>query len=202
LTIAPALIAWDFDGVLNRNIENGDFVWHKGFERDLGVSVDSFTQYHFRSGRFAKVLCGERDLLDLTRAWIVDETHDIQAETVLEYWFRQDDLPDAEMIRLLESLPMRHVIATNNEARRAAYICDVSGWGARVEQVFAAGPMGVAKPDPAFFERITAWSGLAPVMHMLVDDNEKNVIAARKLGWQGFHFTDETRADLPAALRV
>ena len=62
--------------------------------------------------------------------------------------------------------------------------------------------MGVRKPDPAFFARIEEWSGHAPGDHLLVDDSEKNIEAALARGWQAFHFTDATRADLPATLGI
>ena len=32
---ALRVVAWDFDGVLNRNIENGVFAWSRQFEADL-----------------------------------------------------------------------------------------------------------------------------------------------------------------------
>ncbi|MEL6242022.1 MAG: HAD family hydrolase [Pseudomonadota bacterium] len=50
----------------------------------------------------------------------------------------------------------RHVIGTNNERRRAAYIEDQMSFGSLVEQVFASGRIGHAKPDPEFFGHIEA----------------------------------------------
>lgn len=195
-----SLIAWDFDGVLNRSVENAEFLWHRDFERDLGVSLNSFTDFHFRSGRFSEVLVGEKDLRDLVGEWIAEEEYALRAEDVLAYWFEMDDNPDREMINLMEGLPQRQIIATNNEARRIAYIREATDWEARVETIFAAGPMGVAKPAPAFFERITNWSGLPATEILLVDDSEENIEVARAMGWQGFHFTDETRGALPRIL--
>ena len=58
----------------------------------------------------------------------------------------------------------------------------------------------MAKPDPAFFDRIATLLALPPETLLLVDDTEKNVTAARALGWQGFHFTDATRGDLATSL--
>lgn len=196
--MATKLVAWDFDGVLNRNIVDGEFVWHRDFEADLGVNLHSFEAFHFRSGRFAEVLRGERDLRDLIAAWVATEGFDLTPDTVLDYWFAKDDLPDTELVALVETLSCRQIIATNNEARRKAYIRDAAGWGARVEAIFAAGPMGVAKPDPEFFARIERWSGVAPDEILLVDDCARNIGVAQARGWQVFHFTDATRAALPA----
>ena len=39
------LIAWDFDGVLNRGHQGSFFEWQRSFEADLGVSAAVFTEY-------------------------------------------------------------------------------------------------------------------------------------------------------------
>ncbi|WP_254695409.1 HAD-IA family hydrolase [Oceanicola sp. D3] len=50
-------IAWDFDGVLNRCVENGRFLWAKDFERDTGQSLAGFQQAVFGAG-FREVIEG------------------------------------------------------------------------------------------------------------------------------------------------
>ncbi|MEM9140344.1 MAG: HAD-IA family hydrolase, partial [Pseudomonadota bacterium] len=74
------------------------------------------------------------------------------------------------------------------------------GFGPRVEQTFASGHVGFAKPDPAFFRHIESALGAEPGDLMLIDDTAQNVAAARARGWRGFHFTDATRAALPEVL--
>jgi putative hydrolase of the HAD superfamily len=61
---AIQVVAWDFDGVLNRNIENGVFAWSRHFERDLGLCVRSFSAHLF-GGRFQKAMVGEACLIDI-----------------------------------------------------------------------------------------------------------------------------------------
>lgn len=194
--MALRLVAWDFDGVLNRNTIGGTLAWHRDFKADLGADLEGFKVYLFRSGRFDAVLRGARDLRELIAAWIEEEAADLTPEKVLDYWFTKDDLPDDEMLALAETLPCRQIIATNNEPRRAAHIRETAGWGARVDRVFASGEMGVAKPDPAFFARIEDWAGLAPEEILLVDDVAENTRAAEARGWRVFHFTDDSRDGL------
>lgn len=194
------LIAWDFDGVLNRNIVNGEFIWSRHLERDWGVPVAGFQEWFFGSGRFQPLLTGQIDFLELLNEWIADHGHEIEAEAFMAYWFESDDLPDPDMVALTGTLPQRQVIATNNEARRAAYISGPAGWGARVDGIFAAGPMGVAKPDQGFFDIIENWAGVDAGRILLVDDSRANVEAALSRGWQAFFFTEETRKDFLAGL--
>ena len=62
------LIAWDFDGVLNANVENGVFRWMSTFEADMGLPIRSLSEFLF-TGRFQKAMVGEADLHELVGEW-------------------------------------------------------------------------------------------------------------------------------------
>lgn len=47
---------------------------------------------------------------------------------------------------------------------------------------------------------VTVALGAAPEEMLLIDDLAANCGAARACGWDAFHFTDATRADLPTHL--
>jgi len=196
------LIAWDFDGVLNRGFEGGFFLWQQGLEEDLGVSAEVFTDYMFGSGRFEDILIGKRDLMDLLNEWIAACHIPHPAAHVLDYWLEKDAHPDPQVMDWLARAPCPGVIATNNETHRAEFIWNKMGFSARMKKIFASGPMGVRKPDPAFFGLIEDWSGVKSADILLIDDAEKNIVAALARGWQAFHFTDQTRHDLPSVLGI
>lgn len=197
----PQLVAWDFDGVLNANIQDGRFIWADDLEADLGIDRAHLQAYIFASKRFREVLTGGRDFLDLLAAFLADGGYDVPPERLMQYWFEKDAHPDAGMLDLVRRVACRQVIATNNEAHRAAFIWEEMGYQAHMERVFAAGPMGVAKPDAGFFEEITGWAGLAPGVCLLVDDAKANVEAAAALGWQTFYLTETSRAALAGYLQ-
>ncbi|MCX2723181.1 HAD family hydrolase [Roseibium salinum] len=191
-------IAWDFDGVLNRNIVNGRFLWSQTLEADLGISVEKFQEGIFGE-QFMPVITGERDLEAHVQDWLDLNGHGVKASTLLDYWFAKDDLQDPLTCGLLDQLAERdilQVIATNNEARRAAYIEHQSGFGKRVSHIFSSGRIGRAKPDAAFFEHVTDMIGVAPHEVLLIDDSATNVRTAEALGWKGSCFSEETRTEL------
>lgn len=195
-------IAWDFDGVLNRNIVDGRFVWADQFETDFNQSLEVFTQTIFGND-FDAVITGREDLCDRVQAWIETVGADHTPNAVLDYWFSRDALPDPEVLKLMDAAAakgLRQVILTNNEARGSQYIEDQMGFSARVERLFSSGRIGLRKPEPAIFLHVTDSLGLAPGEMMLVDDLERNVEAARAKGWQGFWFTDATRDGLAATI--
>lgn len=197
------IVAWDFDGVLNRNIVNGEFHWKQSFDEDIGVPVAEFSAYMFRSGRFDPVLRGERDLKDLVAEWIDLSGCTKTEDQILDYWFSKDALPDAKTLAIFDrarASGYKNIIATNNEARRAAYIEHDMGYGALMDHIFAAGPMKCKKPAAAFFEHIQDTLGAEPQDLLLIDDKVENVRAALALGWQGFHFREGDYDGLERAL--
>ena len=194
------LVAWDFDGVLNRGFDGGFFLWQASFEADLGVSAAVFTDFMFNSGQFDAILTGKRDLLDLLADWIAAHSVPHSAEAVLDYWLGKDAHPDPQVMDWLAACPIPGVIATNNEAHRAKYIWEIMGLRDKVQKIFASGPLGVKKPAAKFFKAIEDWSGLAPQDILLIDDSEKNILAANALGWQTFHFHADSRDTLPEIL--
>ena len=196
------LIAWDFDGVLNRGFEGGFFLWQQSFEADLGISAADFTTYIFAGSRFAEVLTGQLDLLRLLTDYVTAYDVPHAPEFLLDYWLTKDARADAQVLGWLKTCRIPSVIATNNETHRADYIWSRMGFSARVRHIFASGRLGVKKPDPLFFQHIEQWSGHMPADILLIDDAEKNIAAAAARGWQVFHFTDETRNVLPQVLGI
>ncbi|MEM7268667.1 MAG: HAD-IA family hydrolase [Pseudomonadota bacterium] len=186
---ALELIVWDFDGVLNANVVDGRFVWADDLEVDIGISPDALRKHLFADGKFLPVVRGEVDLLDVVATMLIKLDVDVSADDLIAYWFEKDAHADERVLAHL-SRPYRHVIGTNNEALRAAFIEGAMGLGARVEHVFASGRIGVAKPDEAYFRQIEAWSGLSGAQIALIDDAPRNVEAAEALGWRAHLFTE------------
>lgn len=197
------IIAWDFDGVLNRNQIDGRYVWETDFEHEVGQSATAFGSFVF-ADRTPRVITGEIDILERLEEWTGLADCRMNARQILEFWLDLDAKPDHEMLALVGALKQagtRQVIATNNEAQRAAYIAGEMGMDMRVERIFASGTMGIAKPDPDYFTHITAQLGVGPDQMFFVDDLDENIEGARAAGWTAFHFTPETREALIERLR-
>ncbi len=196
------VIAWDFDGVLNRNIEDGVFIWSRDFERDLGLPLQSFHTFLFK-GRFQQAMRGDADLKAMLSDWLSlhDTAH--SAQDILDYWFNKDALPDANMLGYIQQLSTRNltnIIATNNEIHRAEFIEDRMGFGGLVDHLFAAGRMRTAKPDLSYFRHIEAALNLPSRAFLLVDDMAENIEAAQLAGWQAHHHRECAYRDLEQLL--
>lgn len=196
------LVVWDFDGVLNRNLPQETYVWAASVAADRGYDPVSFEEVVFASGKFAEVMRGRLDLLDVVAEWLSGEGSEEEPDVFLAHWFAHEATPDDEAGRWLDQCLTRKVIGTNNEARRAAYIAGEMGFRSRVEWLFASGELGVVKPDPGFYQAIEDWSGVPAERILLIDDNATYIAGAHRRGWSAFHFTDDTRHRLPGILGI
>ena len=196
------LVVWDFDGVLNRNQPQETYVWAASLAADRGYDPVSFEEVVFGSGKFAEVMCGRLDLLDVVAEWLSGQGAEEDADQFLAHWFEHEACPDAESGLWLDACHHRKVIGTNNELRRTDYIEKDAGFGARVDRVFSSGRIGAVKPDAAFYQAIEDWAGLSGGRILLIDDNARYIAGARRRGWGAFHFTDDTRQRLPGILGI
>jgi putative hydrolase of the HAD superfamily len=190
------IVAWDFDGVLNRNIENGQFLWAKDFEADLGQSLSVFNQHIFDAS-FDAVMTGKEDLKDRVEFWSKVVGYSGGPDALMAYWFAKDSFPDPSMLEIIETLSnhgVRQVVATNNEPRRTRFIEAEMGYAALVEHVFSSGRMGVRKPDLTFFKAVTSSLDVEPQDMLLIDDAKANTEQAALLGWRSIHFTENIRS--------
>lgn len=195
-------IAWDFDGVLNRNVVDGRFPWMDGLMERFGVDGEVFRATVFAEN-FIPIMSGRVDILDRLAFWKdkVGFTGDI--EDVLAYWFSVDAVPCPNMLALMdrvEGAGLRQIIATNNEHRRSSYIENEMGFSGRIEALFSSGRMKVAKPDAGYFRHIEQVLGLDPHEIMLVDDYRENIDAAEACGWHVHHFPEDGHLELSERL--
>ncbi len=192
------VIAWDFDGVLNRDTVNDRFIQVQLFEKDLGISWNTFAQEMFTED-FNEVLTGRLDLRDLLSRWAEKTGYTGDLDHFLHSWFEKEAHPDFDMLVLMRKLSgthVRQVLATNNEGRRTRYIEEEMGYKDRVETVFASGRMGVAKPGAEFFMYVTEALKVPAGRMLLIDDREENILSALDMGWQALHFTTNTREQI------
>ncbi len=202
-------VVFDFDGVINRNYDEGGFRWARDVQRDFGICPTTFSRRLFGEA-FRAVIVGEIDLADAVAPILTDLGCTAPAADFLAYWFDRDIAlcdPTLALMARVRAAGVACVIGTNNERRRAAYIWDTAGLSAHADALYASGTMGKAKPDAAFFAHIADDLGAAdPSRLLLIDDMPKNVEGARTAGWQALLYGDHSAlrlgapADLEAAL--
>lgn len=114
------------------------------------------------------------------------------AEADAETW---TDLA-VDSLLLLDELSRRRtrLALLSNAPLALAAVAGRSDWSKLFETLVISAREGVAKPDPAVYERVTAVLDLPPSRIAFFDDRAENVEAARRHGWDAFVWAGVTDA--------
>lgn len=101
--------------------------------------------------------------------------HDVHVEKLLQ--------PDAELDRVLSTLPWEPVIFTNADRRHAERVLGALGLRTHFARIFDITGMGyLQKPNPAAYEHVLAQLGVPGSACLFADDSLRNLQAAK--AWQ------------------
>ncbi|MCB1692868.1 MAG: HAD-IA family hydrolase [Pseudomonadales bacterium] len=126
---------------------------------------------------------GERDFrVELERV-LREWSSPVALEDALSVWTLIDPHPSTlSFVEGARRAGYSVALATNQQAHRAAFMTEVLGYRERFDRLFFSCELGVAKPDPAFFEAMVREVGAMPAECLFVDDHPGNVEAARSVG--------------------
>jgi len=170
-------LLWDADGVL----QHTPVGWVEALDAAGGPG---FAEAVFEAEVAA--MCGTEPLR-ITLQRVVDGWPEPRTDvaTLLTLWERA--VVDVEAMALVEQVQRAGVtcaLATNQQDHRRTWMRDHLGHDEKFDRVYYSCELGVAKPDPEFFERIVADLCLDPAEVGFVDDNRANVDAATRVGLQ------------------
>lgn len=167
-------VLWDCDGVLQHGIE--------GALGELAARVGTDTLPLLFAEEFP-ALRGEETLRACIERVIRTRGIDITADEVLPVWDRYELDPDAvAVLAAVRSAGYSCHLATNQQDYRRDRMRSVSGYDDLVDRSYYSCELGVAKPDPEFFRRITSDLEVNPATVLFIDDLVENVDAARSVG--------------------
>lgn len=167
----------------------------------LGVSPQEYEAvYWTRRGELDHLLPPDEYYADLLTRLGVDPTPDLLQHLGhfdMSLWCRFR--PSAvELLKEIGTWGERPVILSNAPATlRAA--AEQSDWFPLVDRLFISAELGLVKPDPLLYERVTGELGVTPGEIAFIDDRADNVAAATAFGWQAHLWVDD--ADSLAWLR-
>jgi putative hydrolase of the HAD superfamily len=180
----------DVDGVLVRGRPGDGKPLFTDLERDLGISLPVL-QREFFVPHWPEIVTGRKPLLPALATVLARIAPQVSAETLLDYWLRNDARIDTALLEAMGKLRAsgtRVYLATNQEHHRARYLMEELALGAHVDGIFYSAALGARKPDRSFFEAVAGHlDDDAPI---LIDDTEANVLAARRFGWRAILWLD------------
>lgn len=173
-------VLWDADGVLQRVPNGGEESMRPAVE-DRGIDVDAFLAEAVAAER--RALTGELRWLDilpgLLRRWGLEAAYD----DVVAVWLDIEPVAVArDLARTVRAAGVGCYLASNQDEHRARHMHQHLGYPDLLDGELYSCDLGLAKPDPAYFQRVLNRLRLQAAQVLLIDDNEDNVGAARSVG--------------------
>jgi HAD superfamily hydrolase (TIGR01509 family) len=192
--VSPKALLWDFGNVIVR--WNPRTLYQKIFPDP--VQCDRFLADVCTMAWHAPTDCGVTFADNCAALSAAHPHHEAEIWAWHRRWDEMFSGPIPETEAVIETLHARGVpqygLSNISHETIDSTLAMSSAFG-RLAGFVASGRELVMKPDPAIYRIVCERFGLAPGDLLFVDDSEKNIAAARALGFDVHHFTD------PAALR-
>ena len=149
--------------------------------------------HEFFHGVFLECIDGKADLREVLPEYLERWAWPSDLDSFLQHWFHEESLIDARVLNAMQQLRDQGIkcyLATNQERHRSNYLWHDLGMWRWCDGMLASSSIGVRKPMPAYFERVTEQLGLEPANIAFWDDSQANVVAAQSHGWQAQHYRD------------
>ncbi|QKK31519.1 HAD-IA family hydrolase [Rhizobium indicum] len=181
----------DVDGVLIHGRPADGLPHFTYLERDLGLRVDLLQKEFFQT-HWGDIIVGREPLEPRLASVLEKIAPHLSAATLIDYWFENDSRLDRNLLEELAAVRQSGItllLATNQEHRRARYLMEKAGLGARFDDIIYSAAVGHSKPSPDFFRLATERAGVLPGEIAFIDDMKMNIEAARQFGWNAAHWT-------------
>ena len=145
---------------------------------------------------FMQCILGKANLKETLKQHISKFGWQGSVDSLLKEWFTSEDKPNQPLIKAIKELKRKSIgcyLATNQEKYRAQYLADEMKMLHLFDYIFFSYEMKLKKPQPKFWQYV--WDSLSymeGLNHkdevMFWDDKEKNVLAAKRFGFDAYQF--------------
>ena len=180
-------VLFDADGVLQR-VRGG---FYGSAEALLGEHAHAVLDT--ASERERPLLRGHDDFLPVLGQVLLEHGLDVTAADLYTAVWQNTEPSEAsfELVSGLRAAGYGVHLGTNQVRERAAHMRSVLGYDDVFDMSLYSCDLGVAKPDPAFFEKAATRIGADPATILFIDDHSPNVDGARTGGLPAVHWRIE-----------
>ncbi|GMA39964.1 HAD family hydrolase [Mobilicoccus caccae] len=170
-------VLFDADGVLQWPASG----WLEVWEPFAGGDLETFVADMFHAEKAS--LEGRERVHDGVTRYLAERGLDVGAvDEIVKAWAMIELFGESfELIAAIRAAGVRCHLATNQQSFRRDIMLDL-GYADHFDELFFSCDLGVAKPDPRYFEAILDRLGHGPEGVVFIDDRLDNVEAARSVG--------------------
>jgi len=192
-------IFFDFGGVLLKTFDGVD---HDAIEAEFGLEAKMLRKCVYRDSRYMDFqigACTYGEWADSIREALLKVAGE-QTDAIMNAFMDSPRVFNQDMLGLVKRLHGRYTLGIISNT--------IPGMEERLRERFdlvdlfdvrvGSGDLGIAKPNAGIFLHATKLAGIEPEQSVFTDDRADFAEAARTVGMQGFHFSEDGRfaADL------
>ncbi|RXJ71839.1 hypothetical protein CS022_14875 [Veronia nyctiphanis] len=183
----------DFDGVI-RHWANHDI---KSAEMKSGLPEGTLFKYAFDNQFLLPAITGKQSHRD----WVIKVEDAISRDfdkdaaiTLTQAWLKADCFVDRGFLdKVRKSIPEAKMVLVTNATDKLDEDLSSHHLLYSFDLVINSATIGIAKPDPSFFQHALKLMKTEPEYAVFIDDQLKNVREAEKHGMHGIHHTDKVQ---------
>ena len=184
----PIVLLLDIDGVLQFGVPAmQEHMTSIGWQGEFEVFITSL----FSDSEYQDCLVSKASIESVLTRKLNEFNQPMKIEAFLKEWCGGNLVSNSALLDLLPEMKVNQIcLASNQDALRGKYMRCFFGRHSRIRQMFFSFEIGFRKPDPRFYTHIMQSLQVEPHEIVFVDDDQRNVSAARNLGINGIQFTD------------
>lgn len=179
-------VVFDWDGV----VMHEESYFSDKICKDYGLEGEEVIPF-FRN-ELVQCQLGKMDLKDALKKQIEKWSISVDVETLIEDWF-EFGVIDHEAIKFIKELKesgIKTALATNNEKYRIGYYKEKYDLESLFDYLIFPFEVGTLKPEPQLYQKVAEVLKMNPADVLFVDNEEKSLRPAEKLGFQVHLFKD------------
>lgn len=184
-------IVFDVDDVLlNGQDSDGNHLWQKNAERDLGISREFIQSFFFNDIEpWIRAMSGDGNMFSIIDKHVVENDLNVSTQQIVDYLLENDVHKVPEMFGVVELLHEKGYdlyLGTHQVPERADYLWENVFKAMPFKKMYASCYVGCAKNNTEFFKRVRNDIGIPAQDLLFIDDKKLNAETAIEAGWRGY----------------
>ncbi|MBI2357113.1 HAD-IA family hydrolase [Candidatus Dojkabacteria bacterium] len=187
------IILLDLDGV----VLNEEKLFSERYSERIGVDVEDMLP--FFKGDFSECLVGKKDLKKVLKKVLKLWRWQGSVDELVKYWIEEDLSINDSVVNRVKDLDrniFQVCICSNQEKYRAEYLEKFLTEKTGITKYFFSSQLRFLKKDPKFFNKVMDQFIVEPNQVYYLDDEEKNIRAAEKVGIKTYLYPEKTIDDV------
>lgn len=175
-------IIFDFGGIFSENVSAWKTMYKRISEK-TGLTIYELDKIF--NEHWVEISVGKKDFIDLLGIFSFQSRNKVTQNELLKIYSSDTKIFEdvLEIVKILRKKGFRLIILSNEsktgEKIRLRLIENF------VDKIYSSATLRMRKPDPKIFRYILSEENTKPDEILMIDDKERNIIAAKQLGIKG-----------------